>query len=92
LEQAIQAKTAKPLVQNKTKQLELNGRAVFLQMNAWFEGEGAKPLNVQEAEIQLGKLSWNNLPAFTPETFTSLLTEYFNIIEENDQEGWKEDR
>ena len=53
---------------------------------------GAKPLNVQEAEIQLGKLSWNNSPTFTPEKVDSTLTRYFNIIEENEEEGWKESR
>ena len=61
-------------------------------MNARFEGEGAKPLNVQEAEIQLGKLSWNNSPTFTPKKFTSTLTKHFNIIEENEEDGWKESR
>jgi len=90
LEQAIQSETAKPLVQNKTKQLEQNGQLVFLQMNARFKGEGAKPHNVQDAELQVGKLSWNNLPTFTPEKFTSTLTKYFNIIEKCD--GWADSR
>ena len=92
LEQAIRAETAKPLVQNKTKQSEQNGRKIFLQLNARFEGEGAKPLNVQDAETELGRLSWNNNPSFPPEKFTSLLTKYFNVIDENDGEPWKDDK
>jgi len=82
LEQVIQAKTAKPHVQNKAKQLEQNRQSVFLQMNAQFKGEDVKPHNLLDAESKIGKLSWNNSPSFTPEKFTSTLTKYFNILEE----------
>lgn len=60
LEAAIKAEKAKPLMQNKTKLLERNGCANFLQMNSCFEGDDAKPFNISEMETKLGKLSWNN--------------------------------
>jgi len=86
LELLIQSETAKPLVQNKAKQSQQEGQSVFLQLNAQFKGEDAKPHNILDAEIKVGKLSWNTLPNFTPEKFTSTLTKYFNTLEENGEE------
>ena len=60
LESAIRAETAKPLVQRKSKQSEQCGWSVFLAMNARFEGDDAKPLNLSDMETKIGKLAWNN--------------------------------
>ena len=83
LESAIKEETGKPLVQRKSKLSEQCGRSVFLAMNARFEGDDAKPLNLSEVETKIGKVAWNNSPNFSAERFTSTLCKHFNTLEEN---------
>ena len=85
LKQVVLATLARPHITHKKSAKDQNGRAVFLSLCDFLEGENAKARKISEAEEAIRKLVWSNNPTFSPEAFTSKLLKYFNQLEEEDE-------